>query len=320
MLSHLVTSRCNACCPTCLWRDPDGRELAADDIRWLYHQAGAAGIVHLVMWGGEPLLRTDLPELLEAAQQAGLVVTLISNGHLLRQRWPEIRGRVDALIVSLDDAGTAHDRQRGLPGLFADLDDFVPGLRSDPLRPKLLVNTVLSRLNRGALRRVAEVARAWRVGLYFCPMETGRMETGGFAESLGHLSLPLSELREAARLARLLKRSGYPIMATDAYLELLAADPDLTAYTCRAPRAILTTEADGSFRDCLRRDRSLATVPQMRAAGQTLDTLFARPRYRAMLAEAEHCTACNNPDVIEISWLWDLELQMLERAVGLVVS
>jgi hypothetical protein len=32
-----------------------------------------------------------------------------------------------------------------------------------------------------------------------------------------------------------------------------------------------------------------------------------------MVGSAERCTACNNPDVLEISWLWDLELQMLEK-------
>ena len=74
-------------------------------------------MAQLVVCGGEPLLRQDLPELLLAARRAGLFVTLISNGWFLERRWPELRGAVDALILSLDDVGEAHDRLRGLPGL-----------------------------------------------------------------------------------------------------------------------------------------------------------------------------------------------------------
>ena len=211
-LSHLVTAACNGSCRTCLWRagaagapqvTPAGAahdlpqdsgdrarlELDTAAVRWLYDEAGRAGMAQLVVWGGEPLLRQDLPELLLAARRAGLFVTLITNGWFLERRWAELRGAVDALILSLDDVGEAHDRLRGLPGLFDRLEAFVPGLRDDPLRPTLLVNTVLSALNKGALRRVAEVARRWDAGLYFCPMETGELSAGEAGDRLAGLAL-----------------------------------------------------------------------------------------------------------------------------------
>jgi len=320
ILSHLITARCNAGCPTCLWRDDDTPELDTDAVAWLYRQAAGLGIPQLVVWGGEPLLRSDLPGLLAVARQAGLVVTLITNGWSLGERWAELRGHVDVLILSLDDIGEAHDRLRGLPGLFRKLEAFAASVQDDPTRPRLLANTVLSRLNRGALRRVAPVAQRWGAGLYFCPMETGRMETTGFAGTLSSLSLDPRGLQDAARLAKILKRAGYPLMATDRYLDLLEHDPALTTYECRAPRAILTVEADGAVRDCLRRDAPLARVDQLQAAGGMLGDVFTLPRYRRMVDSAEGCTACNNPDVLEISWLWDLEWQMLEKVGRLVYT
>ena len=320
ILSHLITARCNAGCPTCLWRDDETPELDTDAVAWLYRQAGDLGIPQLVVWGGEPLLRPDLPGLLAIARRAGLVVTLITNGWLLGERWAELRGHIDVLIISLDDVGGAHDRLRGLPGLFRRLEGFALSLRDDPARPRLLVNTVLSRLNRGALRRVAPVAQQWGAGLYFCPMEIGRMETTGFAGRLGSLALDVRGLQDAALLAKTLKESGYPLMATDRYLDLLEHDPALTTYTCRAPRAILTVEADGAVRDCLRRDVPLARVDRLRAAGGMLNDVFALPRYEQMVDAAEGCTACNNPDVLEISWLWDLEWQMLEKVGRLIAT
>jgi MoaA/NifB/PqqE/SkfB family radical SAM enzyme len=316
-LSHLVTSRCNGRCPTCLWRDRTAGEMDTETVRWLYREAGRAGFAQVVVWGGEPLMRDDLPEVLRAARGAGLFTTLITNGWLLEARWPELRGRVDALILSVDDVGTVHDRLRSLPGLFERLEAFVDGLRGDPLRPTLLVNTVLSHGNRGALPRVAEVARRWGAGLYVCPMETGEMTSSGFASLLPDEALAPDELREAAREARRLKDAGFPILDTHAYLDLVARDPGITGYTCRAPHAVLTVQPDGVIRDCVRRDQMLADVRQLRAAGLGLDAVFSLPRYRRMLSEAAACAACNNPDVVELSWLWDLRPVMLRKVLEL---
>ncbi len=332
-LSHLVTARCNGSCATCLWRsDAPGATLGAasgpDDgardaqldtasVRRLYEEAGRAGMAQVVAWGGEPLLRQDLPELLIAARRAGLFVTLITNGWYVAERWGELRGAVDALILSLDDAGEAHDRMRGLPGLFDRLEGFAPTLRADPQRPTLLLNTVLSRQNPGALRRVAAVARRWGAGLYFCPMETGELSAGEAGDRLAGLALSSQELREAATLALELKVAGYPILASRAYLELLAADPLLSAYTCRAPRARLTVGADGSIRDCMHVDRPLANLRDLWADDQSLASLFSSPGWRRMGAAAATCTKCNNPDVIELSWLWDLRPVMLGKVLDL---
>jgi hypothetical protein len=252
-----------------------------ETVRWLYGEVGRAGLAQLVVWGGEPLLRDDLPELLDAAVQAGLLTTVISNGWLIGERWPALRGRVDALILSLDDVGQAHDRVRGMPGLYERLEAFAGEVRGDPLRPTLLVNTVLSRENRGALPRVAAVARRWGAGLYVCPMETGE------------------------------------VLDTRAYLDLVARDPGIAAYTCRAPRAVLTVQPDGVIRDCLRRDETLADVPELRSSGRGLAAVFSLPGYRRMLADASACTACNNPDVVELSWLWDLRPVMLRKVLEL---
>ena len=282
-------------------------------MRWLYEEAGRAGMAQVVVWGGEPLLRQDLPELLLAARRAGLFVTLITNGWLAAERWPELRGSVDALILSLDDVGQAHDAMRGLPGLFGRLEAFAVALGDDPLRPTLLLNTVLSAQNRGALRRVAAVARRWDAGLYFCPMETGELSAGEAGDRLAGLALSSGELREAAALALELKAAGYPVLDSRPYLRMLADDPALGAYTCRAPRARLTVGADGSVRDCMHVDRPLANVASLRAQDRRLASLFRTPEWARMGDEAASCTKCNNPDVVELSWLWDLRPVMLGK-------
>jgi hypothetical protein len=148
-------------------------------------------------------------------------------------------------------------------------------------------------------------------------METGELSAGEAGDRLAALALPPGELREAAGLALELKAAGYPILDSRAYLRMLADDPMLSAYTCRAPRARLTIGADGSVRDCMHVDRPLGNVASLREQGLPLASLFRTPEWARMGDEAASCTKCNNPDVVELSWLWDLRPVMLGKVLEL---
>ncbi len=45
--------------------------------------------------------------------------------------------------------------------------------------------------------------------------------------------------------------------------------------------------------------------------------MFDLPGYQRMLERSATCTKCNNPDVIELSWLWDLRPAMLRKVAEL---
>ena len=106
-------------------------------------------------------------------------------------------------------------------------------------------------------------------------------------------------------------------MPTRAYLDLLARDPDVRDYTCRAPRALVTVESDGAVRDCLRTEVPLAQVRDLRARGARLSEVLELPRRRELVSQAASCTKCNNADIVELSWLWDLRPAMFGKAARL---
>ena len=193
-LSHLITSRCNARCATCLWRDATSGEADTETVAWLYRAAGRAGLVQLVVWGGEPLLREDLGVLLRIAKKSGLYVTLITNGWSVRERWSELRGSVDVLILSVDEVGSRHDEMRGLPGLYGRVDEFALSLEEIARRRTSSINTVLSRQNEGVLPRVADVARRWRAEPLLLPHGDGR---DVFLRARGEQGGPRSRPRRA---------------------------------------------------------------------------------------------------------------------------
>lgn len=62
------------------------RELSTEEWVAIFHKAYNAGIPHLLFTGGEPTLREDLPELLQQAENLGLVTGLLTDSMKLGDR------------------------------------------------------------------------------------------------------------------------------------------------------------------------------------------------------------------------------------------
>ena len=127
-LIFFVTARCNARCATCFyWREMEtpGPELSLDEIERF--AARLRSLPTLLLSGGEPTLRDDLPDILETFRRLNNLdyVGIPTNG-LLPERTEDLVEetlercpglRLD-LNVSLDDRGERHDAIRGVPGNF----------------------------------------------------------------------------------------------------------------------------------------------------------------------------------------------------------
>ena len=73
-LTHIVTDFCNLRCQFCdLWKEQKKKdihnELTTEEVFRLLDQARDAGMVSYTLWGGEPLLRKDIGEILEYAHR-----------------------------------------------------------------------------------------------------------------------------------------------------------------------------------------------------------------------------------------------------------
>ena len=128
-IDFFVTSRCNLRCSHCFyWRElntASDTELSIDEIRKI-----AQSFMHpvsLSLTGGEPFLRKDLKEIIEAFQ-AGCgtrEVGIATNGTLTENIVETIRsvledGNLSSLSVqvSLDGLEGTHDAIRGVKGSF----------------------------------------------------------------------------------------------------------------------------------------------------------------------------------------------------------
>jgi MoaA/NifB/PqqE/SkfB family radical SAM enzyme len=153
-----VTKRCNARCDFCdYWREEPTVELKdyVEVVRKLRP-------LSVSLTGGEPLLRTDLPDLIASLRRnfGFLHISLITNGLLLtREKGIELwEAGLDEFSISLDYLDQRHDEGRGLPGLTRHILSLAPQLKSDGVN--LCFNMVMKRGNyREAPQLVRECAQ-----------------------------------------------------------------------------------------------------------------------------------------------------------------
>ncbi len=125
-VSWNLTRRCNLCCDHCYIsagpgpRRPD--ELSTTEcLRVMDEIAEINPNIFLILSGGEPLLRPDLPVLAAAGRERGFTVVVGTNGVLLRERQARLlrESGVQGVSLSLDSTDPArHDAFRRLPGAW----------------------------------------------------------------------------------------------------------------------------------------------------------------------------------------------------------
>ncbi|WP_083792567.1 GTP 3',8-cyclase MoaA [Candidatus Epulonipiscium viviparus] len=100
-----VTNRCNLKCIYCVGADKfEAKYLTIDEIERVANIFATLGITKVKLTGGEPLIRSDLANIVKRLRSAGMVeVTLTTNGLLLEQKLTTlIAAGVTAINVSLD--------------------------------------------------------------------------------------------------------------------------------------------------------------------------------------------------------------------------
>ncbi len=159
-----------------------GELTTAEGLALIDHVRAEFGEVLFVFTGGDPLKRSDLPELVRHAAQVGLIPALTPSATPLLTS--EAIARLHAaglrrLAVSIDGADAAtHDGFRGVPGTFDRSIKALQAARAMGL--EIQINSSLGRHNRDQLRDLAALAGYLGVSLWsvFLLVPTGRADAG----------------------------------------------------------------------------------------------------------------------------------------------
>ena len=168
VLSELaVTYRCNLACRFCYAgcgcrRDEEHPDLPAAELKEILSMVlDEAEVPSVSFTGGEPLLRSEVPELVAHARKLGMWANLITNGTLATA---EMVGKLkdaglDSSQVSIEGGDAElHDAITAHPGAFAASARGIENLRKAGIR--VHTNTTVSALNKDKLEGVLDFVKS----------------------------------------------------------------------------------------------------------------------------------------------------------------
>ncbi len=200
--------------------------------------------------GGEPLLRRDLEQIIEALKTPNRApyIVVTTNGVLLtKERYRSLREvGVDEFSLSLDYPDERHDEFRAVPGLFNRIRTLIKELSSENDKA-IILSCVVQRDNFRDLIRMAELAREWNVKMNFSTYTYLRTNDK-------ELMIPRHELIEFKDIIIQLlefKRKYKNIISSDYTLKkMIEFFKEESFPNCRAGERFLVVNPDGTFSPC----------------------------------------------------------------------
>jgi MoaA/NifB/PqqE/SkfB family radical SAM enzyme len=163
VLTVAITAACNYACIGCRYgRDfMRGEYLKLDTIRLLFDDAAAAGMTTVRIYGGEPLVHPELPEMVSYAKSVGLLPYITTNGFLLERKIGALY-EAGLRVATLGYYGSqpAYDEYTGKQGNFERFRKGLEAVRHECGSDfKMQLNYLLSRRSCS----VEELERAWEL-------------------------------------------------------------------------------------------------------------------------------------------------------------
>lgn len=240
VLSHGINARCNLRCEFCEYWKEEGDEMDTEEIFDLLDEARSFGIMIYNAWTVEPLMRKDLPEILEHAHSIGMLTSLITNGKLLKKRIRDLSD-LDYLSVSVDGIKTFKEI-RGF-----DFDDILEGIsKAKQEDHRILMNCVISGKNPDEIQELIYLARDLGVWISFEPIH----EFSGIKDEVWD-EIGIRDIKKYEGTVDQiieLKKNGFPIINSLTYLGMIRKlKPD---FRCHVSDIVLHVAADGGIENC----------------------------------------------------------------------
>ena len=159
-----VNYGCNLKCEMCKhWRETREPPISMNRFKEIITELGELGCKKIHFSGGEPMLRPQLPDLVEYATQLGMRVTLTTNGTLIDKVKAKrlVEAGLRGVNVSIDSPiRKMHEKIRGVDGSFKLTTRAVSLFNKYSHKGKLTVriNTVVGRSNYQTLATLPDLA------------------------------------------------------------------------------------------------------------------------------------------------------------------
>lgn len=263
-------SRCNCRCLMCdIWRARGKGEISPEEVAGWLPEWRALGVRRVVLSGGEALMHSDLDAFCEPLREAGIGVTLLSTGLLLRRHASRLVRWCDDVIVSLDGPCAVHDRIRNVARAYEKLAEGVAAVRAADPRVAVSGRCTVQRENVRELRATVRAARELgldRISFLAADVTSEAFNRPGgwepeqaaaVALEAGDLPLLAAELDALEREHAADFAAGFIAESPEKlrrrllqYFAALLGREDFAPVECNAPWVSAVVEADGLVRPC----------------------------------------------------------------------
>ncbi len=177
-----VTHNCNSRCITCnFWKSESQNELTLTEMVDILRQVRSLGITDLNLTGGEPLLRSDLPDIILAASNLKFDrISVTTNGLLLTQEKIEqlVKNGLTSIYISLNGNEKVHDTTRGINGAYTRTLESIRALvelrNSKFPNLQISMQTVVMGITIDQILDMVNVCRQFDIGFSLSPLNTSR--------------------------------------------------------------------------------------------------------------------------------------------------
>ena len=172
-----VTWKCNWRCVHCYQEQHLSRGLPLDKLGKIFDDLARLGCLHVIVTGGEPLVRPDIFDVFERIRDNGMAITLYSNGHLITG---SVADRLSSLVAEVEltvlaGESEVHDRLANANGAFNRTFSAIDYLLAKDV--EVVVKTPLLRPAYPTLRKLEECLRQKGVE-WICDPEISRSYSG----------------------------------------------------------------------------------------------------------------------------------------------
>ncbi|MEO8601172.1 MAG: radical SAM protein [bacterium] len=251
----VLLNACNLHCAYCSC--PELKTALLSTAQWIavVQRLGELGTLRIKWQGGEPTLRKDFDTLCAAAQQAGILCAVVTNGTQIAQT-PSLIEHVDEVVFSLDSFTPAHTEAVRGPGVHAAVMRAIEVARAARRPPRLFINMVVLRTNLDEMEPLLNFCEQQGIGLNIQPAVFGLPY---YDDGAKPQALDQAETRAMYRQLAAWKRAGRGLMFAAHIYERSSLWDDYATLSRRSPgqsdcamgRFYVHIEANGDVHPCV---------------------------------------------------------------------
>lgn len=160
-----ITERCNQACVHCFINQPPqskaaiSQELSLAEITRILDEMAEAGVINLLLTGGEIFLRDDFKEIYLHAKRAGMLVMLFTNGTLLTPQMADFLAEWPPYFFEISLYGSTRETFEKVTRIPGSYDKCMQGIQLALDRDlKLGLKTIVLKINQHELPSMQKFA------------------------------------------------------------------------------------------------------------------------------------------------------------------